>query len=300
VQADRVQILGGASLGATARDFLALTKPRITLLVLLTSTAGISVAPGTAPSRRLWLSLMGTALIVSSANALNMWWERDLDGRMRRTAERPLPAGRLQASHALIFGIALAAVALPMLLAVNFLTALLGVFALLTYVLVYTPLKTRSWLALLVGAVPGALPPLMGWATVTGRADWGGIALFLVLFLWQVPHFGAISLFRASEYEGAGMRVLAVEKGEKSAQRTMALFTVLLVAASVLVVPLGVARMVYLAVALVAGGAFVAMSVRGLLPNAGSRWAKQLFALSIVYLVVWMGALILDRVPPLA
>lgn len=301
MQADRVQVLGGASPLAVMRDFLALTKPRITLVVLLTSAAGMAVAPrvapGSVPSLRLWLSLAGTALIVSSANALNMWWERGLDARMTRTAARPLPAGRLQPSHALAFGVALAVVSLPMLLAVNLLTALLGVFALATYVLVYTPLKTRSWLALLVGAVPGALPPLMGWATVTGRADWGGLALFLVLFLWQVPHFGAISLFRASEYERAGMRVLAVEKGEKSAQRTMALFTVLLVSASVLVVPLGVARMAYLTVALVTGSVFIAMSVRGLLPNPGTRWAKQLFALSIVYLVVWMGALILDRVP---
>jgi protoheme IX farnesyltransferase len=298
VQAERVQSVGEASPLAVARDFVALTKPRITLLVLLTSTAGIAVAPGTMTSPRLWLSLAGTALIVSSANALNMWWERALDARMARTATRPLPAGRLQASHALAFGIALAAASVPMLLAVNLMTTLLGVFALLTYVLVYTPLKTRSWLALLVGAIPGALPPLMGWATVTGRADAGGLALFLVLFLWQVPHFGAISLFRAAEYERAGMLVLAVEKGEASARRTMALFTLLLVLASVLVVPLGVARIAYLAVALSAGGIFLAMSARGLFPNAGARWAKQLFALSIVYLVVWMGALVLDRVPP--
>ena len=255
------------------------------------------VAPGSATTLRVWLSLIGTALIVSSANTLNMWWERNLDGRMTRTSQRPLPAGRLQASSALGFGIALALVSLPMLLAVNLLTALLGVFALATYVLVYTPLKTRSWLALLVGAVPGALPPLMGWTTVTGRADLGGVALFFVLFLWQVPHFGAISLFRASEYERAGMRVLAVEKGEKSAQRTIALFTVLLVIASVLVVPLGVARFAYLVAALVGGGAFLAMSIRGLFGSVSARWSKQLFALSIVYLMVWMAALILDRVP---
>ncbi len=282
---------------AGVRDFWSLTKPRITLIVLLTSAAGMVVAPGSVSSLRVWLSLIGTALIVSSANALNMWWERNLDGRMARTSQRPLPAGRLQPSSALAFGIALALVSLPLLLAVNLLTALLGVFALATYVLVYTPLKTRSWLALLVGAVPGALPPLMGWATVTGRADLGGAALFLVLFLWQVPHFGAISLFRATEYESAGMRVLAVEKGEKAAQRTIALFTVFLVIASVLVVPFGVARFGYLAAALVSGGAFLAMAFRGLFANVSARWSKQLFALSIVYLMVWMAALILDRAP---
>ncbi len=280
---------------AAFRDFVALTKPRITLLVLFTSAAAMAVAPGHLTSVRLLSSLVGTALVVSSANVLNMWWERDLDAKMTRTSRRPLPAGRLDARSALWFGLALAAIATPILAAVNMLTCALGLFALATYVLAYTPLKTRSWLALLVGAVPGALPPLMGWSTVTGQIDLAALSLFAVLFLWQVPHFGAISLFRTEEYARAGMQVLAVERGEQGALRTILMFTLLLVASTVLVHTLGVAGATYLVVSIVAGAAFVVMAFAGLQVKATIPWSKRLFALSIVYLVVWMGALVFDR-----
>src|SRR6516225_11424253 len=167
-----------------ARDLVALTKPRITSLVLATSAAGVCLAPGHGTPSTLALALVGTALIVGAANALNMWWERDVDAHMARTRNRPLPAGRLSPDSALAFGLALAVVSGPMLFVVNAATGLLGLIALVSYVAVYTPLKRHTHWALLVGAVPGAIPPLLGWSTVTGSIGMGGLVLFGVLFLW--------------------------------------------------------------------------------------------------------------------
>ena len=167
----------GFSTLSVLRDLIALTKPRITALVLVTEAAGLGIAPGRTShvgARALALSLVGTALIVGAANTLNMWWEADTDARMERTRNRPLPAGRLSSDAALAFGLALAAVSVPMLFLVNLATGLLGLVALVSYVAVYTPLKRHTSMALLVGAVPGAMPPLMGWSTATGHAfDWG-------------------------------------------------------------------------------------------------------------------------------
>src|SRR5262249_46484397 len=161
------------------------------------------------------LSLTGTALIVAAANALNMWWERDVDALMARTRNRPLPAGRLPADVALAFGLALAAASAPMLFVVNVATGLLGVVALVSYVAVPPPLKPHPPRALFAGAVPGALPPLLGWSTVTGQVGLGGLLLFAVLFLWQVPHFAAIAIFREKDYARAGLKVVTVQHGER-------------------------------------------------------------------------------------
>jgi protoheme IX farnesyltransferase len=287
---------GRATAVGLVRDLVALTKPRITLLVILTGAAGMWLAPGHLRGPTLWLSLVGTALIVSSANALNMWWERDLDGKMARTKDRPLPAGRLSAPLALAFGLALGAVSLPLLLAVNVATAALGLLALVVYACVYTPLKQHTWLALLVGAVPGAMPPLMGWTTVTGRIEVGGLLLFGVLFLWQVPHFAAITLFRAKDYARAGMKVIAVQHGERAAKHVIVGYTVLLVVNTLLLFPFRLAGERYLAVATVSGVVFLVMGVRGLAKKSGPRWAKQVFAYSILYLVVLIASMLLDRV----
>jgi protoheme IX farnesyltransferase len=282
------------------RDLVALTKPRITTLVLVTGAAGMCLAPGHAGLRALLLSLVGTTLIVASANALNMWWERDVDAHMARTRSRPLPAGRMSADVALVFGLALGAVSAPMLFLVNVTTGLLGLVALVTYTVVYTPLKRHTHLALLVGAVPGAMPPLMGWTTVTGHVGLGGLLLFAVLFLWQVPHFAAITIFRASEYARAGLQVVSVQHGERAARRTVAVWTVPLVTASLLFVPFGLAGATYGAIAAALGGGFLALAVRGPGRSARSsedvaRWARRVFAWSIPYLSVLLVALLLDR-----
>jgi heme o synthase len=175
-------------------DLVALVKPRIMVMALLTAAGAMSLAPGViALDRALWL-LAGTALIVGSANTLNMWLERDIDCLMSRTKDRPLPRGRLEASTALAFGAIQGVASIPLLALVNLNTAALGLLALVLYVGVYTPMKQRSYWAVWVGAVPGAMPALMGWTAATGRIELGGLAVFGVLFIWQVPHFHALAL----------------------------------------------------------------------------------------------------------
>jgi protoheme IX farnesyltransferase len=283
------------SLAGIVRDLVSLTKPRITLLVVVTAAGGMWLAPERPALVAALVALLATALVVSSANALNCWMERDSDRHMSRTAKRPLPAGRLDARLALGFGLGLGAVAVPALsLAVNPLTGLLGAFALVSYVWIYTPLKQRSWTALLVGAVPGALPPLMGWTAATGKLELPGIVLFGILFLWQVPHFIAIALFRREEYERAGIRVMPSVLGERRAKLHAVLYCAALVPLSLLLVPLGVAGKIYAAVALVLGAVFLGVCVRGLRPGAGAAWARKLFGISLVYLTLLFAALVVD------
>ncbi len=287
-----------ASAFVFARDLVTLTKPRITAVVLLTEAAGIWLAPGHVAGRALWLSLIGTALLVGSANALNMWWERDVDALMKRTRNRPLPAARMAPDVALAFGLGLAVVSAPMLFMVNVATGVLGIVALVSYVAVYTPLKRHTHLALLVGAVPGAIPPLLGWSTVTGTLGVGGVLLFGVLFLWQVPHFAAISIFRAEDYARAGLQVVSVQRGERAARHTVALYTVLLAATSLLFLPFGLAGRGYGIAALTLDAAFLALAFRGLRvrPRFDSRrWARSVFAFSIPYLVVLLVALVCEH-----
>ena len=292
---------------ALARDLVTLTKPRITAIVLATCAAGIAMAPAHMSWPRAVAALLGTSLIVASANALNMWWERDLDRLMVRTARRPLPAGRLAPEVALGFGLLLALVSLPLLLSVNLVTTLLGVLALVVYVAVYTPLKRHSTLALLVGAVPGAMPPLMGWTSATGAiagggvpglteaARLGGVWLFGLLFIWQVPHFIAISFFRAKDYAAAGLKVVPVERGERVAKWQILGYTLLLVATSLGLC--GLSGGAYLISALGLGALFVGFGMYGLRPASGARWARSLFAFSIVYLIAILAILIVDRTP---
>jgi len=286
------------------RDLVILTKPRITALVLVTEAAGMCLASASVSvrphPRTLWLSLLGTALIVAAANVLNMWLERDVDALMSRTCNRPLPSGRLSPEVALGFGLALAAVAIPMLLVVNLPTCVLGLAALVTYVLVYTPLKRHTYLALLVGAMPGAMPPLLGWSTVTGSVGLGGVLLFLFLFLWQVPHFAAITIFRSDDYRCAGLRVVSVEHGEKAARHMIALYAALLVVTSFSFVSSRLAGPKYAVAAIVGGAAFLALALTGTLagPSLDSRgWAKRVFACSIPYLVIMLFVLVVDRLP---
>ncbi len=284
-------------LSETARDIVSLAKPRITLMVLITTAGGLSLAHG-AGGLDLWkafFTLLGTALVVGSANTLNCWLERDVDRHMSRTKGRPLPAGRLAPKAALLFGLFLGVVSIPLLtLGVNRITGLLAAIALFSYVAVYTPMKQKSPAALLVGSVPGALPPLIGWTAVTGKLDWAGVALFGVLFFWQLPHFIAIAIFREEEYTRAGIKVLPAVRGLRVAKIHALVHAVLLLAVSLVLVPLKVAGMAYFAVALVLGVGMVVMTVRGFLPGAGHRWARQVFAASLVYLPLLFAALALD------
>jgi protoheme IX farnesyltransferase len=282
---------------AAASDLLALAKPRITALVVFTTAIGLWLAPHGLRPLTVALTLVGTVLIVAAANVLNMYLERDSDALMARTMNRPLPAHRLEPDVALKFGIVLAAVSVPLLtFAVGALPGLLASIALVSYVLLYTPMKRQTATALLIGALPGAIPPLIGWTAATERLDLPGVLLFAVMFLWQVPHFLAITLFRKEEYARAGLVVQPNEPGgEREARANIVRYTVALVAVSLLFVPLGVARGGYLASALLLGAVFLGYAVAGLRQAAGRRWARNLFLLSLIYLPLLFGALLLDR-----
>jgi protoheme IX farnesyltransferase len=282
---------------ATASDLVALAKPRITALVVFTTAIGLWLAPHGLKPLTVALTLVGTVLIVAAANVLNMYLERDSDALMARTMNRPLPAHRMEPEVALKFGIVLAAVSVPLLtFAVGALPGLLASIALVSYVLLYTPMKRQTATALLIGALPGAIPPLIGWTAATERLDLPGVLLFAVMFLWQVPHFLAITLFRKEEYARAGLVVQPNEPGgEREARANIVRYTVALVAVSLLFVPIGVARGAYLASALLLGAVFLGYALAGLRQAAGRRWARNLFLLSLIYLPLLFGALLLDR-----
>jgi heme o synthase len=277
-----------------AADVVALLKPRFTPLVLLTTLAGMCVAPGTPAPRLVVLTLLGVGMVVSAAHALNQYLERDVDARMDRTRDRPLPSGRLSPELALWIGLCLAGLGVPLLsLAVNPLTALLSVLALAVYVLGYTPLKRRTEMALLVGTLPGALPPLMGWTAATGAIGRAGLLLFVVLMLWQLPHFLAIALFRRLDYERAGLKVWPVERGMAATKGLIVASVALLVGATSLFVPLGVAGATYLCASLLAGATFLGWALFGVARDTGPAWARGLFFVSLVHLTVVLGALTL-------
>jgi len=276
---------------AKTLDMVALVKPRIMVMALLTAAGAISLAPGTADvAKALWL-LAGTGLIVGAANTLNMWLERDIDCLMTRTKNRPLPQGRLAAPTALAFGGILGIAAIPTLAMVNLLTAALGLLALVLYVGVYTPMKQRSHWATWVGAVPGAMPALMGWTAATGRIDLAGLAVFGVLFFWQVPHFHAIAMYRQRDYDNAGLKTLPSARGIDAARREIALYLVVQVAVSFAPVLLGVTGVPYLVTA-AALGAFVL--VQGLAGDGSTKWARNVFLASIVYLPLLFAVMVLD------
>ncbi len=276
-----------------AVDLVALVKPRIMMMALLTCAGAMSLAPGDVPGGRVVWLILGTALIVGSANTLNMWLERDIDCLMARTRNRPLPQHRLSATTALGFGAIQGALALPALARVNFVTAALGLVALLLYVGVYTPMKQRSHWATWIGAIPGAIPALMGWTAVTGRLELAGLAVFGVLFFWQIPHFHAIALYRQRDYDVAGLKTLPGTHGVAAARRHIVFYLVVQVAVSLSLVPLGVAGLPYLITAAVLGAAVLAQGAGGL-RGGTAKWARSVFLASILYLPILFGVMVLD------
>lgn len=283
-------------LSGVARAFallLALTKPRVTALVVFTFAFGAAMAPGRAAPGALALSALGTLLVVAAANTLNMWWERDTDAKMARTRGRPLATGALSPRVALAWGLGLFGASMPLLGAANGRVAAVGALAFATYVFVYTPLKRRTWHSLSLGALAGAAPPLMGWAAVTGSLDAGALALFAVLFVWQLPHSTAISLFRAEEYAAAGLRVCSVELGTRAAVRVTVGTSVVLVALSGAPYALGLGGARYAVAAAVLGAGFLGVEARRAAIPA--TWGRRVFGASIAYQVLLFGALWLDR-----
>ena len=279
-------------------DFLALTKPRLNLLVLLTTLAGMYLAApdGVAPLTLLH-TLIGTALVAGGASALNQVWERETDRLMRRTCSRPVPDGRLLASDGMRFGIGLSVVGLIQLAAgVNAASAAVAAITLASYVLLYTPLKRRTWLSTLVGAFPGALPPVIGWAAATGEISLASIALFAIVFLWQMPHFLAIAWIYREDYARAGLPLLpVVEPDGRSTGRQAFAYAAALLPISVTPAFLGLAGPVYVTAALALGVVLLGLSARFARERSMGS-ARRLFFASIVYLPLLWAVLVADRV----
>jgi len=301
-------IVDGASVPAADRsrsvarssrllDFLTLTKPRLNLLVLATTLAGLYLAsPGGVRLSLALHTLIGTALVAGGAAALNQVWERETDRRMRRTSGRPLPRGRLGVAEGAWFGIALSAIGLVELAAgATIAAAGVAAITLVSYVLVYTPLKTRSSLATLVGAVPGALPPVIGWAAATGTVTLPAIVLFGIVFLWQMPHFLAIAWMYRDDYANAGIPLLpVVEPDGRRTGRQALLYTAALWPVSLLPALVGLASAPYSAVATSLGVVFMWLAVVFARDRSADA-ARQLFLFSITYLPLLLGALVADR-----
>jgi len=283
--------------GALLVSLVQLTKPGVTRMVLATTWCGAAIAPGPIAGTgygKLASVLLGTTLIVASANALNMYLEGDVDALMTRTRTRPIPSGRIAPEVALWFGLALAFVGLPVLaFLVNPLTAFIGALSLASYVLVYTPLKRVSPLAVWVGAFPGAAPPLMGFTGMTGTVTGPALSLFLLLLVWQIPHFHAIAIFRAGEYRRAGLRVLPVARGLEYTKFSIVAVLILQLFVSALPAFAGLGGRPYIAVATVLGAIYVGWGLAGLRPRAGARWARSLFFASMPYLLALFVTLVM-------
>ena len=279
------------------RDYIALTKPRVTWLIL--ASTGIGYYFGAKSGWSWWTlfhTIMGTCLIASGTAALNQWFEREADAKMRRTRMRPLPAGRLDARRALIFSIALSIAGFVELAwGANLLTGLLGMFTLLTYLFVYTPLKQRSPHSTTVGAIPGAMPPLIGFAGAAATLTAQAWILGAILVLWQFPHFYAIAWMYRDDYERAGIRMLpVVEPDGESTARRMVFCSLALIPISLLPKFWMMAGNIYLAGAILAGIMFVYFSWRVLNDRTRVR-ARGVLLASVVYLPILYGLMVFDR-----
>jgi protoheme IX farnesyltransferase len=270
-------------------DFVALTKPRITFLVVVTTLVGfLSAAHGAGSATLLLNTLLGTAMVAGAASALNQWAERDADAVMHRTLRRPLPAGRLTPRDSAVFGLALAAAGTAYLaIAVGGLASVLAAATAASYLLVYTPLKKVTSLATVVGAVPGAIPPMIGWAATRGRLDAGAWMLFLILFFWQMPHFLALAALYRRDYARAGFWVLSVvDPGGASTGRQAVLYTLALLVVSLMPPFLGMAGALYFFGALGLGLGFLYYCTRLALRPDSHAHATRLFRYSLFYLPV--------------
>ena len=277
-----------------ASDYLELSKARIVLMVLVTTAAGYLVAAASFDPARFFHLLAGTALVAGGTNALNQWWERALDGRMARTRNRPLPSGRMTGRAALSFSIGISVAGIVYLaILVNPLASLLSFATLASYLFVYTPMKTRSTLCTLVGAAPGAVPPMIGYAAATGVIDARSWSLFALLFAWQLPHFLALSWIYREDYARGGFRMLSVEDQSGAAVGRQAVgWSLALLVASALPFWLGLAGLAYALAAVGAGLALLVSAGRFALRMSATT-ARTLFMGSNFYLVVVMAALVI-------
>ncbi len=287
-------------------DYALLLKPRVMSLVVFTAMVGLVMAPGGIGMLELFIAILCISLGAGASGAINMWYDRDIDIHMRRTMHRPIPAGRMQARNALIFGTALAiASVLAMGLLVNEISGALLAVTILYYVFIYTVwLKRRTPQNIVIGGASGALPPVIGWAAVTGNdaflADpWGAVALFMIIFLWTPPHTWALALFRRQDYENVGVPMLPVVVGEHRTKVQMAIYTALLIPATLAPVAIGMSGWIYAAAAIGLNAGFVwhmAQVWRAEnVSDAKEGPCRPMFFYSIIYLFGIFVALLADR-----
>jgi heme o synthase len=282
--------------GAAVGDYVQILKPRVMSLVVFTGAVGLAVAPGHLHLFLAAVAILCIAVGAGASGAINMWYDRDIDAVMRRTASRPLPAGRMLPGEALGFGCVLAVGSVAVMgVAVNWAAAALLALTIAFYVFVYTMwLKRRTPQNIVIGGAAGALPPLIGWAAVTGDLGWGAIALFAIIFFWTPPHFWALSLYKADEYAAAGIPMLPVVAGARETKRQMLLYTLVLWPVTAAPWLLGLAGPVYAAGAGMLSLMFTLCAVR-VWRDDGERSARQMFAFSLFYLFLIFALLLADH-----
>jgi len=287
--------LTGASIGGVG-DYVEILKPRVMSLVVFTGLVGIAVAPGHLNPVLALVAVLCIAVGAGAAGAINMWYDRDIDAMMARTAARPLPAGRMMPGEALAFGIVLAVGSvLMMALAVNSIAAGLLALTIAFYVFVYTIwLKRRTPQNIVIGGAAGAFPPLIGWAAVTGDIGWPAVSLFTIIFLWTPPHFWALALYRAGDYAKAGVPMLPVVAGPRATKRQMPLYTLALWPASAAPWVMGVAGAMYGLGALALSILFTASAIRVWIDDS-ERSARLMFGFSLLYLLLVFSLLLVDH-----
>jgi len=289
------------TLPADWRDFLALTKPRVMTLVVFTGLCGMLAAPVPIHPILGFTAILCIALGAGAAGALNQWYEADLDAKMKRTAKRPLPAGRMDRQSALHFGVGLAGFSLALMyFAINLAATLILAASILFYVFVYTIwLKRRTPQNIVIGGAAGAFPPMIGWAAATGDVSTMPMLLFALIFLWTPPHFWALALFVKTDYANAGVPMLPVVAGERTTRIQIGLYTLPMILCAAAPWPLGYTGAIYGITAAVMSGLFLAMAVQVAIrrsePEDTMVPEKRLFKFSILYLFIVFGALVVDR-----
>ena len=283
---------GGAAVG----DYIQILKPRVMSLVVFTGFVGLVVAPGHLHPVLAAIAVLCIAVGAGASGAINMWYDRDIDAVMRRTAQRPLPAGRMEPGEALGFGIVLGVGSVVVMgLAVNWAAAALLALTIAFYIFVYTIwLKRRTQQNIVIGGAAGALPPLIGWAAVTGDIGWGAVALFAIIFFWTPPHFWALSLYRTGEYAAAGIPMLPVVAGPRETRRQMLLYTLMLWPVSLAPWLLGLAGPIYAVSVAALSLAFTGAAVR-VWHDESDRSARQMFAFSLLYLFLIFSLLLVGH-----
>lgn len=283
------------------RSYYQLTKPRIILLLLITTAASMWVAAhGEVDPLRLLVTLLGGALAAAAANTINCLYDRDIDAIMERTAHRPLPSGRIQPRDALLFAGLLAAMSFSLLtLFANLLSALLAMSGIVFYVAIYTHLLKRHHVQnIVIGGAAGAIPPLVGWAAVTGELSWAAWLFFVMIVLWTPPHFWALALMIREDYAKVAVPMLPVVVGETETSRQIFLYTIILIPISLgLAYPLQVSGTVYAAIALILGGLFIKKAWALLQAPADLQLARSLFKYSIFYLMLLCAGMTIDSLP---